>query len=90
MTVKSYFNLCLISDSISGVYLLDSGTLLHVCKTFENLLMASQPRLFVHLLSIGVQPLQVLQATLIAAAQCLSHLDVVLIEFLRKLVATLM
>ena len=35
----------------------DSGTLLHVCATFENLLMSLHPTLFLHLLKIGVQPL---------------------------------
>ena len=35
----------------------DSGTLLHVCATFENLLSSLHPTLFLHLLKIGVQPL---------------------------------
>jgi len=35
----------------------DSGTLLHVCATFENLLASMHPTLFLHLLKIGVQPL---------------------------------
>jgi len=37
----------------------DAGTLLHVCATFESLLMSAHPRLFIHLVNIGVQPLQV-------------------------------
>ena len=35
----------------------DTGTLLHVCATFENLLSSLYPTLFLHLLRIGVQPL---------------------------------
>ena len=35
------------------------GELLHVAKTFEDLLFALNPSLFLHLLSIGVDPLQV-------------------------------
>ena len=37
----------------------DTGGLLNVCKTFENLLSSTDPRLFLHLLSLGVQPLQI-------------------------------
>jgi hypothetical protein len=37
----------------------DPGTLLHVCCTFESLLASVHLRLFLHLLSLGVQPLQV-------------------------------
>lgn len=37
----------------------DPGTLLYVCKTFEDLLISSHPTLFLHLVNIGVQPLQV-------------------------------
>ena len=35
----------------------DTGTLLHVCATFENLLMSIQPTLFLHLVRLGVQPI---------------------------------
>eukprot|EP00605_Chrysophyceae_sp_TOSAG23-4_P002110 GSChrysophyteH1.ASY1.ANO1.2336.1 assembled CDS len=35
----------------------DANTLLHVCATFENLLITMHPSLFLHLLKIGVQPL---------------------------------
>jgi hypothetical protein len=37
----------------------DEGTLMHVCGTFESLLFSLHPRLFLHCLKIGVQPLQV-------------------------------
>ena len=37
----------------------DANTLLPVCKTFECLLLQMQPRLFLHLVNIGVQPLKV-------------------------------
>ena len=37
----------------------DNGTLLHVCATFESLLMTLHPRLFLHLINVGVQPLKV-------------------------------
>lgn len=37
----------------------DAGTLLHVCCTFESLLASVHLRLFLHLLSLGVQPLQI-------------------------------
>lgn len=37
----------------------DQGTLLHVCATFESLLMTLHPRLFLHLVNVGVQPLKV-------------------------------
>jgi hypothetical protein len=37
----------------------DAGTLLHVCKTFENLILEAHPRLFLHLVNIGIQPLQI-------------------------------
>lgn len=37
----------------------DEGTLLHVCATFESLLMTLHPRLFLHLVNVGVQPLKV-------------------------------
>ena len=37
----------------------DANTLLSVCKTFECLLIQLQPRLFMHLVNIGVQPLKV-------------------------------
>jgi len=33
----------------------DSGTLLHVCATFENLLTLLNPTLFLHMLNIGVR-----------------------------------
>jgi hypothetical protein len=35
----------------------DEGTLLHVCATFENLLMSVHPSLFLHMVKVGVQPL---------------------------------
>lgn len=35
----------------------DEGTLVHVCATFENLLMSSHPTLVLHMVRIGVQPL---------------------------------
>jgi hypothetical protein len=38
----------------------DPGTLLPVCKTFEVLLWQMQPQLFIHLVSIGLQPLKVI------------------------------
>lgn len=34
------------------------GHLLHLCKTFEDLLLRHHPRLFFHLLRCGVNPLQ--------------------------------
>jgi Rab-GTPase-TBC domain len=37
----------------------DSDTLLSVCKTFESLLIALIPRVFLHLIRLGVQPLQI-------------------------------
>jgi hypothetical protein len=36
------------------------GTLLYICKLFENLLMQLQPQLFLHLVNIGLPPLKVL------------------------------
>ena len=39
---------------ISGDY----GTILHICKSFENLLTFLNPKLFLHLLSLDVQPLR--------------------------------
>lgn len=38
----------------------DANTLLPVCKTFEGLLLQVQPRLFLHLVNIGLQPLKVI------------------------------
>ena len=37
----------------------DPGTLMHVCATFENLLFSMHPKLFLHCLRLGVQPLQI-------------------------------
>ena len=37
----------------------DPGTLLYVCKVFEELLITTHPKLFLHLVNIGVQPLHV-------------------------------
>ncbi len=37
----------------------DDNTLLPVCKLFEVLLLQLQPRLFMHLVNIGLQPLKV-------------------------------
>jgi hypothetical protein len=37
----------------------DNGTLLHTCKTFENLLGILNPKLFLHLLNLGISPLHV-------------------------------
>lgn len=37
----------------------DSGTLVALCQAFESLLMDCNARLFLHLVSIGVQPLRV-------------------------------
>ena len=37
----------------------DPGTLIYVCKLFEDILMSQHPRLFLHLVNIGVQPLYV-------------------------------
>jgi Rab-GTPase-TBC domain len=37
----------------------DGGALLCVCKTFENLLAALDPKLFLHLLSLNIQPLRI-------------------------------
>ena len=37
----------------------DEGTLLHMCKTFENLLATVHPRLFLQLLQLGLNPLHV-------------------------------
>ena len=37
----------------------DEGTLLHVCKTFENLLAMVHPRLCLHLIALGLPPLHV-------------------------------
>lgn len=37
----------------------DKNTLLHVAATFETLLMTSDPKLFMHMLSIGIKPLHV-------------------------------
>jgi len=35
------------------------GHLLHLCKTFEDMLFAQHPVLFLHLLSVGIDPLNV-------------------------------
>jgi len=40
----------------------DANTLLPVCKLFEVLLLQMQPRLFMHLVNIGLQPLKVMCA----------------------------
>lgn len=37
----------------------DANTLLSVCKTFECLLLQVHPRLFLHMVNIGLQPLKV-------------------------------
>ena len=37
----------------------DANTLLPVCKTFECLLLQIHPRMFMHLVNIGAQPLKV-------------------------------
>ena len=37
----------------------DKGTLLYVCKIFENLLATLDPKLFLHLLSLDIQPLRI-------------------------------
>ena len=37
----------------------DSGTLIHLCKTFEDLLLSWDPALFMHLLSVNVAPLSI-------------------------------
>mmetsp|Transcript_22677 Transcript_22677/g.22879 ORF Transcript_22677/g.22879 Transcript_22677/m.22879 type:complete len:136 (-) Transcript_22677:154-561(-) len=37
----------------------DSGTLMHICRTFENLFISVHLKLYLHLLSLGIQPLQV-------------------------------
>ena len=37
----------------------DAGTLLHVCKTFEELLITTSPKLFLHLANLGLPPLKV-------------------------------
>jgi hypothetical protein len=37
----------------------DEGTLLHTCKTFEDLLATVHPRLFLHLLKMGLNPLHI-------------------------------
>ena len=37
----------------------DEGTLLHVCATFESLLFSLNPKLFLHCLKLGLQPLQI-------------------------------
>lgn len=42
-----------------NVFSSDEGTLMHVCKTFEDLLIAAHPRLYMHLTNIGLQPLKV-------------------------------
>ena len=55
MARESYCQLWCKLSVLSG----DSGTLLHICNTFENLLLESQPRLFLHLVNIGVNPLQI-------------------------------
>ena len=38
----------------------DANTLLPVCKTFEVLLLQTQPQLFMHMVNIGLQPLKVM------------------------------
>lgn len=43
------------------------GHLLHLCKTFEDLLLRHHPRLFFHLLRCGVNPLQVRGDTILSA-----------------------
>lgn len=42
-----------------NVFTTDYGTLLHISKTFESLLMLNHPRLFMHLVNIGVTPVKV-------------------------------
>ena len=37
----------------------DGGTLMHICRTFEQLLSSVHIRLYLHLVKIGVQPLQI-------------------------------
>ena len=37
----------------------DDGTILQLCKSFEYLLMHLHPRLFIHFVSLGIQPLKV-------------------------------
>ena len=45
----------------SRLNVMSSGrdSLLAVCKTFETLLLQTHPALFLHLVSIGLQPLKV-------------------------------
>lgn len=42
-----------------NVISLDKETILPLCQTFENLLFETSPKLFLHLLRIGLQPLEV-------------------------------
>lgn len=42
-----------------NVFTSDETTIIHLCKTFEGLLWAAQPKLFLHLVSINVQPIKV-------------------------------
>lgn len=37
----------------------DPGCLLYLCKLFESLLIFAHPKLFLHMVTIGVQPLKV-------------------------------
>lgn len=37
----------------------DPGCLLYLCKLFESLLFSSHPKLFLHLVTMGIQPLKV-------------------------------
>jgi len=37
----------------------DDGTILPLCKSFEYLLMHLHPRLFIHFVGLGIQPLKV-------------------------------
>jgi hypothetical protein len=48
----------------------DANTLLPVCKTFECLLIQVHPRLFLHLVNIGLQPLKVTSCPYILNHEC--------------------
>ena len=48
----------------------DPNTLLPVCKLFEVLLLQMQPRLFMHLVNIGLQPLKVCVLVVLVMLLC--------------------
>jgi hypothetical protein len=55
----SKFLFCFLWSKIN-VFSSDSDTLIHLCKTFEHLLWTSNPKLFLHLVSINLHPIKVI------------------------------